>query len=261
MPREQDDASSGRVTARVVEEGYVSLQDSMRTYRQARNQGHRAAGLPSDADPVILLQDAVETFFELIRPYIKDEPRLSEYWHGGLARHPDEQHDTPGGAVEYYVENSVGIWQTQQHTGAIPAGEQPAQTATGAQGAIADGGVPDSPREWHALLDLPETVRVLRVEPALSDEDFNGWYYQEGRFAIVGLRDVTRWEVRTHTERERGAGFMAGETAASETREPEPAAKVETAARMLIEVADELGAIATYEPAGDRIHGTPIPDS
>jgi hypothetical protein len=77
---------------------------------------------------------------------------------------------------------------------------------------------------------------------------------------VLGLRSIRNWTVETHRERQTGDGFMAGETATSETREPEPAAKVETAAEMLVDVADELGAIATYEPSGERVHGTPVPD-
>jgi len=53
---------------------------------------------------------------------------------------------------------------------------------------------------------------------------------------------------------------MAGETGGRKVQDAEPAKKVETAARMLVEVADELEAIATYEPRGERVHGTPVPD-
>ena len=257
MSGENERERQAQLSARVVEEGYVTLQERMHTYRRARNQGNSAAGLAPDTNPVIVLQDAVESFFSLIRPYVEGGPRLREYWRGALAQHPDEQHASPERALAYYREHSTGVWQTQKHTKAISA--QQLNQATGGQAAVADGGAED-PGTWHSLLGLPETTRVLYTEPAFEDEAFTGYYAVQGRFAVVGLGDIKHWQVRTKTERGRGGGFMSGETATREVREPEPAAKVETAAEMLVDVADELGAIATYEPSGETVHGTPVPD-
>lgn len=254
-----DEDPQNRVTARLVEEGYVSLQDSMRTYRQARNQSNRAAGLDPSTDPVVVLQDAVQTFYELVRPYLKDEPRLSEYWQGAIAQHPERPHATVEQAIEYYREHSVGVWQAQRHTGAVEVAQTQQATLANTD-AVADGGTPDTLDGWHSALGLPRSSRVLSVEPAGDDDDLDGYYYREGRFAVVGLREVGSWRVRERTTRDQGDGFMASETSTTTTRDPEPAQKVETAARMLVEVADELGAIVNYEPAGDRIHGTPLPD-
>jgi hypothetical protein len=258
--QERENGQNNRVSARLVEEAYVTLQEQMRTYRQAKNRDNRAAGLDADTEPVIMLQDAVETFYHLIRTYVKDEPRLAEYWRGALAKHPERQHSSAETALEYYEEHSVGVWQSQVHTGAVPAA-QPQTQAAGTNGAVADGGTPDTLADWHAALGLPATSRILWIESGAQYEDgFDGWYYKEGRFAVVGLREITNWEVTTRKQHSSGAGFMAGESSSQEVRDPEPAAKVETAARMLVEVADELGAIAGYEPAGDRVHGTPRPN-
>lgn len=254
----QQDTGQKRVSARVVEDAYVTLQDRMRTYRQARDRGNHAAGLPSDQDPVVILQDAVQTFFQFIRPFVKGDHRLAEYWRGAIAAHPEQQHRSVEAAKAYYRDNSYGVWQIQTHTGSVAKPEQTA--ATGQQPARADGGNM-SPGDWHDALRLSDTTRVLRVEPAFDDEDFDGWYYVEGRFAVVGLSEIPRWQIRTRTSLDRGDGFMAGETATSEDLQPEPAGKVETAARMLVEVADELDAIATYEPSGDDVHPTPEPDT
>ncbi|MFW5956784.1 MAG: hypothetical protein ACOCQY_05215 [Halorhabdus sp.] len=255
------DTNASRLSARVVEEGYIRLQETMRTYRIARDQGNAAAGLDRDEDPVIVLQNEVQTFFSLVRPYIKDEPQLAEYWWGALATYPKTRHETVAEAVEYYREHSVGVWQTQKHTVQVPA-HQPNLAAEGGQQALADGGDnPASLEAWHNALGLPKTVRVLTVDQAFDDEEFDGWYYVEGRFAVLGLREIANWKIRTRTERVQGDGFMGGETAVRERREPEPAKKVEAAANMLFEVADELSAIASFTPAGDRVHGTPVPDS
>lgn len=250
-----------QISARLVEQGYVNLQDTMQTYRRARNQGPEQADISPGTDPVIVLQDAVETFFHVVRPYIDGEPRLAEYWHGALAKHPDTKHSSPEEAIAYYKENSVGIWQTQEHTRAVPAQQPNAAAAGGDQSTLADGGQADSPAAWHDAMNLPNTSRVLYVESAFGGEDsFEGWYFKEGRFAVLGLHEIKDWEVTSETQRQTGNGFMSGEVAEIETRQAEPAPKVETAAMMLIDVADELNAIASYEPSGERVHGTPVPD-
>jgi len=249
MPGDEHRQQQAQLSARVVEEGYVTLQERMHTYRQARNQGNAAAGLAPDEDPVLLLQDAVETFFSLIRPYIDSDPRLAEYWRGALAQHPD-QHLPRDRAVAYYTEHSTGVWQTQTHVYQVPTRLQSAQAEASDAAAATDGGQA-SPAEWHDMMNLSDTVRVLGVSDG---------FYVEGRFSVLGLRDIKTWTVETHRERTSGGGFMAGETSTSERREPEPAAKIETAAEMLVDVADELNAIASYEPTGERVHGTPVPD-
>jgi len=255
MSREQQNGQRAQVTARLVEEGYVTLQDRMRTYRQAKHQGNRAAGLDPGEDPVILLQDAVQTFYELVRPYLADEPRLAEYWRGALAQHPDQQFRETAEALDWYREHSVGVWQTQEHTEVL----SPDDASNGASAAVADGGMPQTFAGWHGVFDLAPSERVLSVMHPGSGGDLGGWMCWYGRFAVLGLREVDRWEVRERATRTSGDGFMAAETATEAVREGEPAAKVETAARMLVEVADELGAIASYEPDGERVHGTPVP--
>jgi len=181
---------------------------------------------------------------------------------GRTGLYPDSPHRTVDAALDYYREHSVGVWQGQQHTRAVPTEALQQQTlGGGGQQAVADGAGPSSLREWHELLGLSNTVRILGIEPAGDADDLDGYYCLEGRFAVLGLREIGNWRVTTRKERAQGDGFMAGETSTTETREPEPAKKVETAAHMLIDVADELSAIATYKPRGERVHGTPVPDS
>lgn len=261
MSDRNEDTNGGRLSARVVEEGYVKLQETMQKYRQARDQGNAAAGFAPDVDPTLVLQNEVQTFFSLVRPYVKDAPQLEEYWWGALATYPDQPHPSVSAAFDYYSEHSVGVWQSQQHTTAVPAAKLQQQTVDGSNQAVADGGERPSLKEWHKRLNLSSNTRILGVEQTEGDDEFEGYYCLEGRFAVLGLREIENWRVKTRTERIQGNGFMSGETSKRETREPEPAKKVETAANMLIEVADELSAIATYTPSGDRVHGTPVPDS
>jgi hypothetical protein len=262
MSEPTDTAEQGRISARLVEEGYVSLQEKMRTYRQARNQTHLKAGLDPGTDPVVMLQDAVETFYHIIRPYVEHEPRLTEYWRGALASYPDKRFPSADHALAYFEKHSVGVYQSQSHPRSLSMRQQQLPTGGGADAAMADGG--DSlpmPKSIHKYADLTESVRVLAVDEAFDDEDFDGYYFIEGRFAVVGLQEVRNWRVSTKQTRSKGSGFMAGESSTDTVADPEPAAKVETVAEMLIDIADELNAIASFEPSGDRVHGTPVPDS
>lgn len=256
---QRDQQPSTQRSAQAVEDAYVALQDHMRTYRQARDQGNHAAGLPPEKNPVVVLQDAVQTFFQFIRPFVKGDGRLAEYWRGAIATHPDTQHRTIEDAKAYYLDNSVGVWQIQRHTGNVTIDGDAQQPAGQAQTAVADGGS-INPGKWHKLLNLPDTTRILRVEPAMEDDPFDGFYYVQARFAVLGLREIPRWTIGRKTQRTSSGGFMSGETSTETHADPEPARKVETAARMLIEVADELDAIATYQPRGDQVRGTPVPD-
>ena len=258
---QHEETNSGRLSARVVEEGYIRLQEVMQKYRQARDQGNAAAGLQEGLDPTIPLQNEVQTFFSLIRPYIKGKPQLEEYWWGALATYPDKPHQSVEAALAYYREHSIGVWQHQKHTKAIEAAQAQQQPITGGNHAVADGGEIASFRDWHHRLNLSNDVRILAVQKTSADDSFDGHYYIEGRFAVLGLREIDDWQITTRVERVSGGGFMAGETSTNEKREAEPAAKVETAARMLVEVADELSAIATFQPSGERVHGTPVPET
>lgn len=261
MANQNNEAVERRISARLVEEGYVRLQEQMQKYRQAQNQGNRAAGIKPDTDPVIMLQDAVETFFHVVRPYVEHEPRLSEYWRGAIADYPGEAFQSPDRAAAYFSQQSIGVWQVQQHTRAVEQTPDPQQQQISPGNALADGGELPSADKLHKILNLPQTVRVLYAEEAFDDEEFNGVYYIEGRFSVVGLQNVKDWEVTTKQTRMQGDGFMAGQTSTREVRSPEARQKVETAAEMLVDVAEELNMIASYEPSGNRVHGTPVPDS
>lgn len=270
MPGPDDITEQGRISGRLVEEGYVSLQEKMRIYRQARNQTNLQAGLDPGTNPVVMLQDAVETFYHLVRPYVEHEPQLSEYWRGALASYPGERFAETDHALAYYEQHSVGVWQSQSHPRALSLTQRQLQTDTGDAAAVADGGdgLP-MPQAIHRYANLPESVRVLGVNEASDDDEFDGYYFIEGRFAVVGLQEVRNWEVTTKQVSTNKNGFMAGQSSGFMTgqssgrtvAQPEPAAKIETVAEMLIDVADDLNAIANFEPSGDRVHGTPVPDS
>jgi hypothetical protein len=242
------------LSAQTVEETYLSLQSAHRTLRRARNGDEDA---PSVEEAAVELQDVVLTFFEFLRPYIKDAPGLREYWEGALVDYPPERRrfDSQKELLAYYRDNSVGVWQSQvHHPDTIPHPSSTAAAATEtANTALADGGeVPETLRGWHDALRLTSRERIVAITKAPDDDPIDGWYYRPARFSVLGLRDLEDWGVAERTVRERGVGFMAGEVAEKTAREPEDPGKVETAKRMLVEVAEELGALPAYDTTDNR---------
>jgi hypothetical protein len=124
----RDDAPAAGPSARVVEESYLALQNTLRKYRLLDEFGVNEFDDNTD-EPTLALQQEVETFFELIRPYVDGEPGLRDYWEGALAAHPDGFHSSEEEAIDYYQRHSVGIWQRQRHRWPIQ-NPQPAGAAT-----------------------------------------------------------------------------------------------------------------------------------
>jgi len=249
-----DDGNSGGLTARTVERVHLSLQESLSEFRLARdNPGSQAA----PDYPGVELQESILRFWELLRPHVRNHGPLEEYWEGAVATYPTKRLHTVAELKAYYFDKSVGVWQIQVHTDQITP--QPLkQQANGSQPAIADGGELTA-AEWGEALNLNKNERVLAADTL----DGVHWV-KTARMAVLGLRELDHWQIKRREVREdssggfmsgsvKGAGFQ-GENTGSIKTEPvsEPPQKLLTAARMLVEVAEELGAISTYSIADDR---------
>ena len=248
-----DEDRRATASGKAVEQAYLTLQDAFREYRRWRDFGGGGGGFDR---PDIRLQDSILTFHELLRPYIRNNPSLKPYWEGAIVEHPQGQHDTPREAIQYYREHSHGIWQAQTHDWVLETGTQ-ATTASAPAEAATDGGQiePNTLADWHDVLGLADSVRLLQLLNTGSE-----WVVIEGRFAVVGLRDLDSWRVYESTTRETGEGFMSSQTSTDRSYESEPNAKLETAARMLVEVADKLNVIAKYDTGDDPVRNTPRPN-
>lgn len=269
----REDTPRSTASAQAVEKKYLDLQAALRDYRQWRDYGsivdedeaqhsdesHRNAHLE--------LQDAVLTFYELLRPYLRKNRGLEHYWKGALVSHPEQPHDTTQEAIDYYREHSTGIWQIQEHkqTLADYIGEQPSATTNG-ETAVADGGenVPQTLDEWGEAIALPPGNRILQLYRVMDS-----WVFEEGRFSVIGLRNLDEWTTEKRQETKNQDGFMTGASGGYLTDSggntktvvvAQPPKKVETAARMLVEAANELGAIAEYDTSDDTPRQTPRPE-
>lgn len=233
----------GNQTAQVIEDTYLALQERITKYRRERD----GVNAPGDIDdPLLYLQDGVLTCYELLRPHLT-APKMAKYREGALAEHPEESMPEAE-AKEYYFRNSCGVWQAQTHIEALTADhlQQAGIRASGSdQPALADGSGLTA-ADWHDALDRPDTSRIVSVAHDPSDPDYQ-FYFKELRFAVLGLRELPDWQVTERVEREHGDGFMAGEVGTRTFKEAEPQEKVETAARMLVDAAHDLGVTPKFD--------------
>jgi len=234
--RDSDDSSRSGLATRAIQESYLSMEQAHRQFRVARDEG-------DDTDePQAMYQDAVLTFYELLRPYLKGESQLSGYWNGEIPGYPSRFHQSVDEAMQYYQDHSIGVYQMQNHVSQAPMNQQ----------VLTDGGsdTPQAPVQWHQLLGRPSTSRIVSVQP-----EGDLWFFRELRFAVLGLRELDYWKAEVVTERGQGDGFMAGETNISKRLEYESPQKITTAKRMLTEAANKLGALPDYHIEDTRDAG------
>jgi len=243
---DDDNYRLGAAAEAAIEDAYIALELAHRESRSIAGESEDPAARAS----LVELQDATTQFFEVLRPYLKGAPGLREYWQGALATHPDTPHDSMEGVASYYFDNSTGVWDVSPpETLSVPVPGQAAAGSATAE-ALPDGGVPDSLADWHDALSLPPTDRVVSIRS--SAEKGGAHAVDVVRCRVVGLRGLDDWTIGTETIQERGSGFMASEVVEKEVPLTEPAGKITTAKRMLVEVADELGALAALDTVDER---------
>lgn len=225
----EDNRDTG-IPTRAIHESYLNLQQAHRQYRQARDTPDRAEK-PSHAD----YQDAVLTFYELIRPHLKRKSAMAKFWEGRLPDYPDRAFDSVEHAKQYYTHNGVAVWGLQKHIGtrATP------NTAGGGTPPVADGA--GSLDEYHDLLDLTDRQRVVGVE---YQENLLTWIELR---AVTGLQQLDSWDTREERRREQQSGFMASETTTTVELKYVPTAKLTKAKRLLAEAADKMNLLSRVD--------------
>jgi len=220
-----DETRDTGIPTRAIHEAYLGMQDAHRRYRQARDE----AGV-DESQAQAGFQDAVLTFYELVRPHLKHEPGLSEYWQGDLPEYPDQWWESVDAARQYCRQQGTAVWHCQRHTETAPTASL---QSNGGMAAVADGGHA-TPAEWHDVLGLTDRQRVV----AIGDED-DVLVWVELR-ANMGLQQLDTWQTRKRRERTRGSGFMSGSAATEVTLKYVAPPKLVQAKRLLTEVTDKL---------------------
>lgn len=228
-----DDSRDTGIPTRAIHEGYLQMQQAHRQFRTARDDPDLDE-TPAHGD----FQDAVLSFYELVRPHLKHETGLSDYWQGSLPDYTGWDFDSEREALQYIRDKSTGVYQLQQHTDVVSLEQQ----------TLTDGGL-STFEEWHTLLGLSkDTERLIAVQPTDSQQ----YFVKLVRAAVLPLQELDHWQVHIRSERSAGQGFMAGETRTERHREFEPAQKVVAAKRLLVEAADTLSLLSDVEASAQR---------
>ena len=227
-----EETTNSGIPTRAIHDAYLNLQQTHREYRRARDNDLDTHG------PQGRFQDAVLTFYELVRPHLKHETSLSEYWTGNVPDYAGWNFENTSAAAEYVQEKGTGVYQVQQHTDIVQVNQQ----------VLTDGGL-EGFEQWHDFLGLSwDSERLVAVQP--SDEGTH--FVKLLRCAVLPLRDLDNWQAHVIKERARGDGFMAGETAIDTRLEFQHPQKLVVAKRLLVEAADKLGALSDFDASAQR---------
>ncbi len=221
MASADSDGHSG-IPTRAIHETYIEMQQALQTYRTAKDAQQQRGMVDAHGQ----LQSSVLTFYELLRPHLKHEDGVTDYWTGKLPNYKDNEPPDP--------ERGKGILQVQQATRTVELnGIEPDEEWT--------------LKDWaDALPQVSDAVRLAGVR-GLGDEAFITVYrYQKG------LRHLDEWETKYVRNIERRGGFMSDKTTETVERQRIPIDKLTRAARELSDVADELGALSDFDASQHR---------
>lgn len=233
----QQERKDTGIPTRAIHESYLNLQQTHRQFRQANDDPEVDASRHHAA-----FQDAVLTFYELIRPHLKHESGLSEYWEGEVPDYAGWNFNSAPEAAAYIRDHGTGIYQVQEH----------AEMRSYDQEVLTDGGELGFD-QWHELLGLSwQSERLVAVSEVPDREDAadagtGQCIVKLLRIAVLSLRELDHWQSYVTKERTRGDGFMAGETSVSTDVQFEPVVKLITGKRLLVEAADDLGLLSEVE--------------
>lgn len=226
-----EESNAAGVPTRAIHEAYLSMQQAHRQFRQARDNGGDTHAARRD------FQDAILTFYELVRPHLRHESALSDYWNGNLPDYTGWDFRSDREADTYVREQGTGVYEVQRHVKLVNLD----------QDVLTDGGVQGFD-EWHELLGLSwDTERLVAISEAEGQR-----YIKVLRCAVLPLRELDRWKATVVREHDQGEGFMASESTTKTRREFEAPAKLVAAKRLLVEAGDRLGALSEFDASTQR---------
>lgn len=224
----QDTRDTG-IPTRAIHEAYLNMQQAHRRYRQARDNATR-----DETAEHATFQDAVLTFYELIRPHLRRKSGMRKFWEGELPDYPPRPWDSVEQAKQHCLQYGTAVWGVQKHV-------QTTQTSpnAGDTEAVADGG--GSLADWHDQLNLTDRQRVVAID---RKNALLTWVELR---AVAGLKQLDSWDTREIRRREQQDGFMAGETTMAVDLQYVPVWKLTQAKRLLAEAADKMNLLSRID--------------
>lgn len=223
MSGNQDDAHGG-IPTRAIHEAYLDMQRALKRYRQAVDRGDDAERDRAHGD----VQETVLTFYELLRPHIKHNDAVSDYWDGKL---PSYKGDSPPDP-----EDGKGVIHTQSGYEPVELNQEQLESLQGV----------DTLRAWHDTLGLNGNVR-LRGADVNQKRDGTPVALLSVETYELGLRRLDSWGTEIVTTQTELGGFLGSETRETRQRKRVAMPKLQRAARELSDVAKEIGFLPASE--------------
>lgn len=218
------------IPTRAIHEAYLDVQQALREYRDSTDHGSSTDRERAHGE----LQGAVLTFYELLRPHIREHATVKEYWEG-------EPPSYNGNGTAPDPDNGKGVLHVQRRTDQVDLRQVN-------QDAFADGGA-QSLEEWHDALDLNGSARLVGI--ARPSEDSPEAFVQFDVYQL-GLRELDNWQTEYVEEQTDMGGFLGGKQQTEYTRERVDVDRLKRAARELSDVAQKLGALSQFDASTPR---------
>jgi len=201
------------IPTRAIHESYLDMQRSLKQYRDAKDRQDQHGIDKSHGE----LQQNVLTFYELLRPHLKQEKAVEGYWFGRLPSYNRDPTQPPD------PEDGEGIIHVQTKRDVVEL-----------NGQVENVDEFETLKDWHDALSMNGNTRITGIA-------------RNGNMAVVtlqeyqkGLHHLDQWETKyTRTVRQK-EGFMSDKTEKTIERQRIPIDRLKRAARELATAADEL---------------------
>lgn len=224
-----DEPEHSGLPTRAIHEAYLDMQNAFREYRRAKDNGNKDVIDRSHGS----VQESVLTFYELLRPHIKENDAIKDYWAGEPPSYPNN-----GGTPD--PEDGKGVLQVQERVETVKLDDLDTDEFEDME-----------LKDWHDELGLNGRVRVVGIS-GLGDKAFVKFHSYQ-----FGLRNLDDWETKYQTAKEPVGGFMGGKTHTVERRARIDIERLKRAARELSSVAAQLGALSEFNASTPRTEITP----
>lgn len=217
-----EEPDKGGIPTRAIHEAYLEMQAALREYRRAKDRGDEASINRAHGS----VQEAVITFFELLRPYIRDNDTVAKYWEGRPPSYPGNGHPPD-------PRDGHGILQVQDRTDVLQINTDEIEGL-------------ESLEDWHEELDLNGNVRLTGVN-GQGDTAVVGYQAYQ-----LGLQHIDEWETKYETERSSYGGFLGHKESMQRRQVRVDMPRLKRAARELATVAKDMGFLSDIEtPTND----------
>lgn len=222
----QEENTSG-IPTRAIHESYLDMQRALQQYRQAKDRADSVQVGNAHGS----LQETVLTFYEMLRPHIRSNHGVNDWWDGTLPSYPQD-----GSMPD--PDDGKAILDIQRRTENLIANNVDLQSC-------------ENYKDYHETLDVADDIRItgIMTNQTQNNDTVVVIAYQAYQ---MGLRHLDSWETTYKTTQQTLGGFMGSKTKQKQERQRVAISKLKRAARELADVAEQLGALSEFDASLDR---------